>query len=74
MRFFDIGKIEITFENCDSIVIDGKHIGACVLDNIQKTFRNFGCNAYGECEIVKHFALEVNNPPLRLTPRSGACR
>ena len=55
-----IKHIDLILENCDSIRIDGKHIGFFVIDNIRKRTGVLGCNSFGTQEIADEIYLEIS--------------
>lgn len=64
-----IKYINLIFENCDLIKIDGKHIGYFMLDDIRKSLQIFGCNAFGEASTAQFFAIEIHKDANR--PHDG---
>lgn len=53
-------KIEFTFENCDSITIDGKYVGEFLVDDLHTYFTRIASNCIGKAEVVNTFVIEIN--------------
>lgn len=57
----NIKKLELCFENCDSIIIDGQNIGNIqILDIEEKIFRS-ACNYISHIKTCKYFYVEFNH-------------
>lgn len=59
-RNLTIRKINITFENCESVTIDGKHIGRFDLNNIKPSVRTLGGAMFGRFDVAECIVLEVH--------------
>lgn len=55
-----IEKIKFYLENCESIAIEGKHIGHLNIDNITYSISRMACNAIEEMYTAHHFAISIN--------------
>ena len=53
-------EITFVFENCDSVTIDGYHVGHFVADNIVTSVRRLACNYIGKMDTVTTFAIEIH--------------
>lgn len=52
--------IEFIFENCDRFKIDGKYIGAFIIDDIKKQICRVACNSIMEMDIAQSIIIEIN--------------
>lgn len=52
--------IRFIFENCDSIVIDGKYVGHFLVDDIHTSFSRIACNAFGKLDVADTFVIEIH--------------
>lgn len=52
--------IEFTFENCDSLTIDGKYIGEFLVNNLHKVIRRTASNSIDELNVAKTVVMEIS--------------
>ena len=57
---WSVKKIELIFENCEVAVIDGKHVGYLLADDISEYYSVRGCNAFGHTRTCHTFRLEIH--------------
>lgn len=56
----EIKKIELCFENCELVTIDGKYIGEFNIDNIQRSIRRVACNYIQDALTCDHFSISIH--------------
>jgi hypothetical protein len=54
-----ISRIELGFENCEAITIDGKYIGDFDVFNIHTDINRMGCNYIGKIQSCDSFIIEI---------------
>ena len=52
--------LDLTFENCEHVCIDGKYIGAFLVDDIHTYISRVACNAIEKMETCHTFAVEIH--------------
>ena len=52
--------LDLVFENCEYIRIDGKYIGAFLVDDIHTYIARIACNAIEKIETCHTFAVEIH--------------
>lgn len=53
-------EITFVFENCDAITIDGKYVGAFLVDDIHTSISRIACNAIERMDAVHTFTIEIH--------------
>ncbi len=53
-------QITFTFENLDSITIDGRYVGEFLVDDIQTKIERTACNSIDRIDIANTFAIEIH--------------
>lgn len=53
-------NVTLVFENCDSIMIDGKYIGEFLVDDIHTSIERIACNAIERIDSADTFAIEIH--------------
>lgn len=64
-------NITFTFENCEMITIDGKHIGNFLVDEIKTSIQRIACNAIMKMDIAKVIAIEIHKDANKSTHTFG---
>jgi len=52
--------VELTFENCDTIKIDGKYIGEFCVEDIRPSVRRIACNSIDKINIAHTIIIEIH--------------
>lgn len=52
--------IEFIFENCDSIIIDGKYIGDFLVDDLNTSIHRTACNSIDKMDVARIIAVEIH--------------
>lgn len=54
-------EIELQFENCEYVTINGKYVGDFLVDDIKKSFARLGCNSINEIDECEKFIVELSD-------------
>ena len=57
---FAIKKIRLTMSDRETIEIDGKHIGAFTVGEIERSAKTLGCNGFGILDLAGFVMLELH--------------
>lgn len=54
-------EIELQFENCEYVTINGKYVGEFLVDGIKKSFARLGCNSINKIDECTKFIVELSD-------------
>lgn len=56
----NLKNIELCLENCDSIIIDGKHVGLFSMDDIRRSITRVAINSIEEMNVAQETFIEIS--------------
>ena len=65
-------EIELQFENCEYVTINGKYVGEFFVDGIKKSFSRLGCNSIDEIDECAKFMIEFSDDANKIANAVGS--
>ena len=65
-------EIELQFENCEYVTINGKYVGEFLVDDIKKSFSRLGCNSIDEIDECAKFMIEFSDDANKIANAVGS--